>query len=129
MQSTYIMNYYVWTPLHTHPHPNPPPLFFLTVPWSCRTMIKYHINKSFNPFSNRPWFLRVCSTSLENTVGKGEIALNEQFLLFPQCFLSVWRTFFHFHQIWNCRLQMLSVWKGLKFVVWERVNTRSVNDF
>ena len=23
---------------------------------------------------------------VENTVGKGEIALNEQFLLFPQCF-------------------------------------------
>ena len=23
----------------------------------------------------------------ENTVGKGEIARNEQFLLFPQCFL------------------------------------------
>ena len=25
--------------------------------------------------------------SFENTVGKGEIAHNEQFLLFPQCFL------------------------------------------
>ena len=25
--------------------------------------------------------------SLENTVGKGEIARNEQFLFFPQCFL------------------------------------------
>ena len=35
----------------------------------------------------------------ENTVGKGEIALNEQFLLFPQCFLPVWITFFHFRQI------------------------------
>ena len=33
-----------------------------------------------------------------NTVGKGEIARNEQFLLFPQCFLPVWRTFFHFRQ-------------------------------
>ena len=45
----------------------------------------------------------------------------EQFLLFPQCFLPVWRTFCHFYQIWNCRLQTLSVWKSLKFVVWERV--------
>ena len=27
--------------------------------------------------------------SLENNVGKGEIARNEQFLLFPQCFLSI----------------------------------------
>ena len=35
----------------------------------------------------------------ENTVGKGEIIRNEQFLLFPQCFLPVWITFFHFHEI------------------------------
>ena len=27
--------------------------------------------------------------SFENTVGKGEIARNEQFLLFPQCFLLI----------------------------------------
>ena len=26
-------------------------------------------------------------TAFENIVGKGEIACNEQFLLFPQCFL------------------------------------------
>ena len=26
--------------------------------------------------------------SFEKTVGKGEIARNEQFLLFPQCFLN-----------------------------------------
>ena len=32
----------------------------------------------------------------ENTVGKGEIARNEQFLLFPQRFLPVWIIFFHF---------------------------------
>ena len=37
--------------------------------------------------------------SFENTAGKGEIARNEQFLLFPQCFLSIWRTFRHFQQI------------------------------
>ena len=29
---------------------------------------------------------RKFSTQVENTVGKGEIARNEQFLLFPQCF-------------------------------------------
>ena len=52
-----------------------------------------------NPFPNKPWFLLVCSTSLENTVGKGEIARYEQFLLCPQCFLPVCRTFCHFHQI------------------------------
>ena len=37
--------------------------------------------------------------SFENTVGKGEIARIEQFPLFPQCFLPVGRTFFHFNQI------------------------------
>ena len=31
--------------------------------------------------------------SFENTVGKGEIARYEQFLLFPQCFLSDFRAF------------------------------------
>ena len=59
--------------------------------------------------------------SFENTVRKGEIARNEQFLLFPQCFLSVWITFCHFHQMWNCRLQTFLVWKSLKFDVWESV--------
>ena len=37
--------------------------------------------------------------SFDNTVEKGEIARNEQFLLFPQYFLPFWRTFCHFHQI------------------------------
>ena len=30
--------------------------------------------------------------SFDNSVGKGEIARNEQFLLFPQRFLTIWRT-------------------------------------
>ena len=46
-----------------------------------------------NPFPNKPWFLRVCSVSLLKTLwGK------EKFLLFPQFFLPVSRTFCHFHQ-------------------------------
>ena len=56
---------------------------------------------ALNPFPNKPWFLHVCSVdkSFENTVGKGEIACNRQFLLFSHCFLHVWRTFCYFHQI------------------------------
>ena len=50
--------------------------------------------------------------SFENTVGKGEIACNQQFLLFPRCFLDIWRTSYHFHQIWNCGLQTLLIWKS-----------------
>ena len=50
---------------------------------------KYPCNGHFliNPFPNNAWFLRVCCTSLLKTLGKEEIARNEQFLLFPQCFL------------------------------------------
>ena len=70
-------------------------------------------------FPHKPWCLQYIS--FENTAGKGEIAHIEQFLPFPQCFVPVWRTFCHFHQIQNCRLQILSVRKSLKFVVWERV--------
>ena len=33
----------------------------------------------------------------ENTVGKGEIARNKQFLLLPQRFLTIWKTLCHFH--------------------------------
>ena len=40
-----------------------------------------------NRFPNKPWFLCVYRASLLKTLGKGEIARNEQFLLFPQCFL------------------------------------------
>ena len=65
--------------------------------------------------------------SFENTVGKGEIAPNEQFLLFPQCFLPFWRSVSHFHQIQNCHLQSVSVWNSLDFVVWERVVIKIVN--
>ena len=64
--------------------------------------ILQHYPRAVNPFPNKPWFLLVCSTSLENTVGKGEIAQNEQFLLFPQCFLPSWRTFGH--EIAVCKL-------------------------
>ena len=60
--------------------------------------------------------------SFENTVGKGGIARNEQFLLFLQCFLPSWTSSCHFYQIQNCCLQTLSGWKSKKFVTWERVN-------
>ena len=43
-----------------------------------------------------PSFYVSAVQSLENTVGKGEIARNEQFLLFPQCFLPVWENFVRF---------------------------------
>ena len=42
------------------------------------------------PLGNKPF---------ENTVGKGEIAPDEQFLLFPLCFLPISLTVCHFRQI------------------------------
>ena len=75
----------------------------------------YNEKLPFNPFPNKPWVLCVCSASLLKTLWE-----KEKLLLFPQCFLPVRKTFCHFHPIRNCRLQNLSVWKSLKFVVWER---------
>ena len=47
------------------------------------------------------------------------IARDRQFLLFPQCFLPFRRALRHFHQIQKSRLQTLSVWTSLEFVVLE----------
>ena len=33
---------------------------------------------------------------------------------FPSVFSPIWRSVCYFHQIWNCRLQTLSVWKRVK---------------
>ena len=75
-----------------------------------------------NPFPKQALaFTCLQYRSFENIVGKREIARYQQFLLFPQCFLSIWRTFRHFYHNRNCRQQTLSIWKSLKFVVWERV--------
>ena len=46
-----------------------------------------HTMTPFDTLGNKPF---------ESTVEKGEIARNEQFLLFPQCFLPIWITFCHF---------------------------------
>ena len=72
---------------------------------------------------NKPWFIHVCSTSLLKTLWEKEkLLIMRNFTFFQQCFLPIWRTFYHFHQIWNCHLRSLWVWKSLNFVVWERVN-------
>ena len=85
--------------------------FFLGQPYICICI---------STFPNQPWlFTWLQYQSFENTVGKWEIGCNEQFLLFPWCFLSSWRIVCLFHQIWNCYLQTLSVWMIVKFTVWE----------
>ena len=51
----------------------------------------------------------------ENIVGKGENAGNQHYLLFPQCFLPFPKHISIFYLTLGCRLQMLSIWTGLKF--------------
>ena len=60
---------------------------------------KEPLKLKLNSTLSQTGFLCACSTSLLKTLGKGEIALNEQFLSFPQCFITVWRNFCHFYQI------------------------------
>ena len=51
-------------------------------------MFLYYCLFIFNPLLKRYLFLtHQQQTAFENIVGKEEIARNEQFLLFPQCFL------------------------------------------
>ena len=47
---------------------------------------------------------------------KGEIACNEQFLLFSQCFLRYMVFMFHFKCTLKCRLQFVSICTSLNFV-------------
>ena len=56
--------------------------------------------------------------SFENTAGKREIAYNEQFLLFP-VFSTHLENPLPFSS--NLKLQALSVWKSLEYIIWERV--------
>ena len=56
--------------------------------------------------------------AFRKTLGEKEIVLLAS--VSPLYFLSVWRTFHDFYEIWNCFLPFLSVWKSPKFVVWER---------
>ena len=96
----------------------PTPKCFETCQQACTA------SADLEPFSKQALvFTCLLYKTFENTVGKGEIARYKQFLLFPQCFLPILRTFCHFHRIWYCHLQTFSVWKSLKFVVWERVKT------
>ena len=77
-----------------------------------------------DPFPNKPWILHAWSISLLKTLWEKEkLLVTSNFSFSHSVFYLFWITFRHFHQIWNCRLQTLLVWKCLKFVVWERVKT------
>ena len=56
--------------------------------------------------------------AFENIVGKGENAMNQLFLLFPQCFLPSEKQTECFEHHLICRLQTFSIWTRLNFAVW-----------
>ena len=85
--------------------------FCIRTHWALRSKWMLRVNSYV---LNLPKASPCFQKSFENTMGKGEIARNEQFLLFTWCFMSFWRAFCHFHQIQNCRLQTLSVKSLLK---------------
>ena len=53
-------------------------------------------------------------TAFENIVGKEEIASNEQFLHFPQCFLLDQKVISPFLNIMTSDFYLLLNWKSLK---------------
>ena len=79
-------------------------IFIIQLEWFMRDLIDHFnvdmVSKTSQPFPKQALvFTCLQYKSFENTVGKGEIARNEQFLLFPQCFLPVCSTFCHIYQI------------------------------
>ena len=74
----------------------------------------------FNPYRNKPLYLRVCSIKLLKTLGGGGGG-GEGKLLVTSAFYAFGRTLCRVNLIRNCSPQTLSVWKSPKFVVWEKV--------
>ena len=87
-------------------------LFFV-----CLNDVQHSVLMYFNPFPKQALvFTYLPYKSFEKTQGKGEIAHNEQFLLFTRRFLLFWRTICHFHPIENYLLQTLSIWKSINLL-------------
>ena len=88
----------------------------------------YPTCQQLNPFPNKPWFFRVCSTSLLKTQGEKEKLHVTSNFSFSRCaFYPLGELSAIFIRFNNCRLQNLSGWKSLKFVVWKRVNQVAQN--
>ena len=64
-----------------------------------------------NPFPEQaPFFMCLQEKSIENTVGKGEIACNAKILLSPQSFLTLWKFLPFTSNMKLSSLKTLSVW-------------------
>ena len=65
--------------------------------------------KELTLFPNKPLFLCICKTTHLKTLREKEKLLITSNFSFSHCFLLIWRTLCHFHQIKNCHRQTLSV--------------------
>ena len=74
-------------------------------------------------FPKKPWFIRLCSTSLlRNTVRKGEIArINKQFAPFPSVFYPIRELSSIFIKFEIVVCKPFQFGRSLKFVVWQGV--------
>ena len=71
-----------------------------------------HESLRINSFPDKPWvYVSAVQLDLLKTLGKREIARNEQLLIFT-VFSNHLENILPLHQIENCRLQTLSVWKS-----------------
>ena len=76
----------------------------------------------FNPFLKKPWFSHVCGKSLLKTQWEKKKLLVTSNFFFSHSVFYPFRelsAIFIKHEILICKL--FSIWKGLEFVVWERV--------
>ena len=82
-------------------------------------------DKSFIPFPNKPWFLNFCSTTLLKTQQKKDKLLVPNNFSFFCCVFFLSHDFSaSFIQFKIAVCQVFSVWKCLKFTVWERVKDK-----
>ena len=89
---------------------------------STDTFIGQYFDNEINPFPNKPWFLRVWSTSLLKTLWEKEKLLVTSNFSFSHSVFYPFEelpSFFVKFEIVICKL--FKVWKSLTFVVWERV--------
>ena len=110
--------------VHNHISANGKNIAFFSKNFVLPLTIKIHVSGSINPFPNKTGFSRLCSTSLLKTLWENEkLLVTSNFSFSQSFFLPLGKTSCHFHTMQNCRLQSFSVWKSLKFVVWERIKS------
>ena len=86
--------------------------------FSIPSQMNFIIRIIFNPFPHNDTFWRPWEQAFWKHCGKRKNCSKRAISPFPTVFSTCLDNFLHFCQIWNCRLQTLSVWKSLKFVVW-----------